>query len=307
MLRLAKYHLSRLEAAKADPAILVLYNLFLPAVQLYHDMLSSLVSSENTSVGNTAKWMKLLDEMADTWYDKWQVMVFTVFARKSPEAIAIFPRNKEPFQSSQYDERMVAVEALHKSLLKYPELKDAAADVAAKLELLNEARQEQTTEFGRKEFTASMIEDQRLVLANLMDDNLCQLKVKYRSNIKMVENYFDLTELRKASTDSDARFAANGAVEAGATSAVAVPDKLVLGANTACSFMNKSNSNELQFFFSANASAADSPNKASVLANESLDTTAAEVGWAPGMRYLIVKNPGTVTAEFELMVVEAVV
>lgn len=306
MLRLANYHLARLEAAKADPAILELYTVFLPAVKLYHTMMANFVSSEGTSVGNTANWMNLLDEMVDTWYDKWQVMVFTVFPRKSPEAIAIFPRNKEPFQSSQYDERMIAVEALHKTLLNYPELREVAADVEAKLALLNNARQVQTEQFGKKDFSASVVEDQRLVLANLMDDNLCSLKIKYRSNVKMVENFFDLAELRKSVSDSDARFTFGGAVEAGATSAVLVSDKLVLSTNAACSFANKSNLSDLQFFFSANASAADNPTKISVLPNESVDTTAAEAGWAPGAKYIIVKNMGTVTAEFEGAVTEAV-
>ena len=182
-----------------------------------------------------------------------------------------------------------------------------ATNVADKLVLLNDARDTQTAGFGTNDFSASMIEDQRLVLANLLDDDLCDLRKKYRNNIKMVENYFDLAELRKPSSDSDAQFAFNGAVEAGMTSAVPVPDRLVLSANAACVFSNKSNLTDLQFFFSANASAADNPVKTTVSPMETVQATAAESGWAPGAKFVIVKNTGTVTAEFELFVTEAVV
>ncbi|MCU0346296.1 MAG: hypothetical protein MUC59_05115, partial [Saprospiraceae bacterium] len=168
------------------------------------------------------------------------------------------------------------------------------------------ARSVQTEGFGTKQFTASMMEEQRLVLANLLDDNLCDLKKKYRSNIKMVENYFDLGELRRQSTDTDSRFMFSGAVEPGMTAAVTLPDKLKLSANADSVFVNRSNQVELQFFYAVNASAADNPVKTTVLAMQSVQTTAADAGWGPGAKYLIVKNAGAVTAEFELQVTEAV-
>ncbi len=307
MLRIANHHFARLQAMKADPIILVLFNLFEPAILLYRNMFSNLNSSESISLSNTALFEKLLDEMADNWFDDWQTMVRPIYGTDTIEFIAIFPHGKAPFQSSQYAMRMVAVEGLHTTLLTYPLLSAVAADVAAKLVLLNNARDTQTEGFGTNIFTASMIEDQRLVLADLMDDNLCDLKKKYRKNIKMVENYFDLAELRKPSSDADSRFVFSGAVEAGMTSAVPVPDKFKLSANDSCVFWNKSNMAELQFFFSANASAADNSIKTSVLAMTTAQTNAAESGWAPGAKFIIVKNLGTVTSEFELRMTEAVV
>ena len=306
MLRIANHHFARLQAMRSDPAIQALFAVFEPAILLYRNMFSNLDSSEAMSIGYTAAWTDLLDEMTADWFDAWQTMVRQVYERGTPEFITIFPRNKEPFQSSQYDMRMVAVEGLHTTLLTYERLRDVAVNVAAKLVLLNNARNTQTQGFGTNVFTASMIEDQRLVLANLLDDNLCSLKIKYRSNIKMVENFFDLAELRKPSSDADSRFAFSGAVEAGVTAAVPVPDKLTLSANANCVFGNKSNVAELQFFFSVNASAADNPVKVTVLSMETVQSSAAESGWAPGAKFVIIKNVGDVTAEFELSVTEAV-
>jgi len=306
MLRIANHHYARLQAMRSDPAILVLLNQFEPALLLYRTMFSNLDSQEGISVSNTTSFTGLLDEMARSWFNKWQTMVRQVYEVGTPEFIAIFPRGKEPFQSIEYDLRMVAVEALHTTLLTFPALNDVALDVEAKLVLLNDTRAKQTEGFGVNAFTASMIEEQRLVLANLLDNNLCDLKKKYRLNIKMVENYFDLSELRKPSNDSDARFMSSGAAEAGMTTAVPLPDKLNMSANALSVFVNKSNQIELQFFFSANAAASDNPVKATVLAMQSVETNAADAGWAPGAKYIIVKNLGTVTAEFELQVTEAV-
>lgn len=306
MLRIANHHYARLQAMKADPIIMAILLVFEPALKLYQDMFANLGSQEGTSVGNTAKFTAELNNMSDYWFDEWQTMVRQVFETWTPEFKAIFPRNKEPFQRIQYDLRMVAVEGLHKTLLNYPALKDAATHVAAKLVILNDARNTQTEGFGTTAFTSSMIEEQRIVLANLLDDNLCDLKKKYRTNIKMVENYYDLAELRKQSKDTDAQFASSGAVEPGMTAAVPLPDKLRLSANADTVFVNRSNQVELQFFYAVNASAADNPVKATVLAMQSVQTTAADAGWGPGAKYLIVKNAGTVTAEFELQVTEAV-
>lgn len=306
MLRIAYHHYSRLQAMKADPIIMALLVIFEPAFKLYQNMFSNLDSQEGLSMGNTAKFTSELDNMSDYWFDEWQTMVRQVFETWTPEFKAVFPRGKEPFQRIQYDLRMVAVEGLYKTLLTYPVLKDAAENVAAKLVLLNDARNAQTESFGTNAFTASMLEEQRIVLANLLDDNLCDLKKKYRSNIKMVENFFDLSELRKPSSDSDSRFMSTGSVEAGATTAIRLPDKLKMSTNADTVFVNRSNQVELLFFYSANASASDNPVKAAVLAMQSVQTTAADAGWGPGAKYLIVKNAGTVTAEFELQVTEMV-
>lgn len=307
MLRLANDHDARLEAAsKDDPAILAIYTVFHAALLVFQALMVQWVSSKGVGKSNTQSWTELLDEMSSKWINIWEGQVFSVYPRGTAEATAIFPNNKAPFQNAPYDLRMIAVEALHTTLLGYEPLANLAKDVEAKLILLKAARQAQQGQFGKMDLSSGKVEEQRKLLADLMDDNLGDLKKKYRNNISMVEKFFDLGLLRKAASDTEAIFRHGGTVEAGATAAVALPAKLSMSANAACTFVNKSNSVELQFFFSNSAAAADGQHKTTVLPNESTEGTAAESGWAPGTKYIIVKNPGTVTAEFELMVVEAV-
>jgi hypothetical protein len=307
MLKLANHHLSRLEAAKADEGILALYTPFHAAVQVFQNLMVQWMSGRNIGKGNTVSFTDLLDKMATTSLPAWEIKVYDVYPKGTPEATAIFPNYKTPFRKAPYDERMIMLEALHTTLLNYPLLKHVSDDVAVKLAELNEARQTQTEQFGKVGFSSSMVEDQRKVLADLMDDNLCMLRIKYRkTNILMAENYFDLSLLRRVATDSDAVFRSSGTVEAGTTMAVILPEKLPMGTNATCNFGNKSNTVELQFFFSNSASAADSTHKTAVLPNETVEGLAADSGWAPGAKYIIVKNPGTVAVEYDLMVVEAV-
>lgn len=306
MLRLANDHDARLAAAKDDPEILEIYNVFHALLLVYRSLMAQLTSIKGTSKGQTQTWQELLDDMANKWINTWEGMVFNFFPKGTPQATAIFPLNKKPFQSFTYDERMVAVDALHKTMLEYPELKDVAVIVKEKLDKLEEARQQQKESFGKSDFSGNKIEAQRLLLANAMDDNLCKLKIKFRSDLGVVENFFDLSLLRRAISDSDAMFQTAGVVEASITTAISLPEKLVVSANSPTLFSNNSAQAELQFFFSVNPSAADNSIKTSVLPSETAQGTAADAGWAPGAKYLIVKNLGTVTAEFEVQVTEAV-
>ena len=299
MLQLANDHDARLDAAKGDPDILALYTPFHAALLIFRTLMAVWFSSRGIGKGLTQTWEELLDDMTKDWIDIWQGMVFAIYPSGTPEATAIFPQKKAPFQSGKYDERMMAIDALYVTLLNYPALEAVATAVNAKIIILTEVRKIQREQFGRTDFSGNNIEAQRVVLANLMDNNLGDLKKKYRSNISLVESYYDLALLRKVVNDSDAVFNASGAVEAGATSAIAIPQKMNLSANATSTFTNRSNLAELQFFFSASASAADNPIKTTVLPNESASGTVAESGWAPGTNFIIVKNIGTVTAEFE--------
>ncbi len=307
MLRIANDHDTRLEAAKDDPDILKLYTPFHAALLVFRSLMAQWVSGKGVGKGRTQSWQESLDEMSSKWINVWEGLVHATYPRGTAEATAIFPQYKAPFQTAPYDERMVAVEALHTTLQVYPALEGVAREVEAKLALLTEARQAQKQQLGKTGLSSSKLEEQRLILANLLDDNLCALKIRYRSNPGMVENFFDLGFLRKALNDSEAIFRYNGTVGAGATAAVALPAKLAMSTHAACTFTNSSNQGELEFYFSSNASASDSPMKTSVLPNESSEGSAAESGWAPGTNYIIVKNLGQLTNEFEVMVVEAVV
>lgn len=303
MLYLANDHASRLEAAKDDPDILALYTPFLASTVAYRSLMAQWTSNKSQGKGKTNDWGDHLDEMAKVWIYEWEGKVFSVYPKHTPEAMAIFPNNKAPLITGRYDERILALEALVLTLANYPALAALKDEIGGKLEAVKAVRQQQKEQFGKIGLLRSKVEDHRKALADLLDDNLCALKIKYRKNLDMLDNFFDLGLLRKIVSDSDAFFQYAGAVEAGKTLMLPLPEKLAVSANSACTFTNQSGQADLHFFFAANGLATDAPAKVAAAPNESLEGTAAEAGWAPDTHYLIVKNLGTLTAEFELSVV----
>lgn len=302
---IASDHDSNLEVGISDPDINALYLLFHPEKNTYQALLATWVSIKSLSKGRTKSWEDELDEIKKVTIFAWEGKVFAVFPKNTPQALSIFPNNKSPLTAINYEERLIALAAFHETLGNYPELADLTTEVGLKVDEIKLLRKQQSEYFKRIKQAVSNVEDQRKLLAKMLNNNLSTLKIKFCDDIEKVKLYFDFSLLRRVVNDNDAIFQFSGAVEAGATFTVVLPDKLTMSANATCTFTNQSELVDLQFFFAANGSAADNPVKMSVSSNESVSGTAAEAGWAPGTIFLIVKNTGTVTAEFDGMVIEA--
>ncbi len=302
---IASDHDSRLEIGIADPEILALYTPFNVEKNIYQNLMSQWLSVKGVSKGKTKSWEDELDVVTKTTIYIWEGKIFSVFPKNTATALEIFPNNKSPLTASKYEERLIALTAFHLTLGNYPELADLTIEVGEKVEEIKLLRKVQTEYFNRINLAVSKVEAQRKVLSKMCNNNLSTLKIKFCDNIDLVKLYFDFNLLRRNVNDNDAIFQFNGAVEAGTTFTVVLPEKLAISANASCIFTNQSALLDLQFFFSANGSAADNPVMTTVAANESVTGTAAESGWAPGANFLIVKNTGAVTAEFEGMMVAA--
>lgn len=300
---IANDHLDRLFAGKADPAILALYTPFLAEVDIYETLMEELESIEGMSKSGTFTWEEKLDEITKVTVFDWVRTVETAYGRNSAEVVAIFPNKKEPIARAPYAQRMTSLGALYKTLENYlPTLADLRTEVGNTVDDLKLTRQTQRGRIVTIPQKGSEVEAQRIVLANFMDNDLGRLKEKFRQNVDLVENYFNFNLLRKPAKETSGDFVFSGTAEAGLTVPVALPANLTMSTNMLCTFRNLSNTVELVFFFSAHGGATESPIHTTVLPEEVAEGTAAESGWAPGTIFLIVKNTGTVTADFELRV-----
>ncbi|MBI1228470.1 MAG: hypothetical protein GC192_24760 [Bacteroidetes bacterium] len=307
MLRIANDHDSRLAAAAVDdPTLLPIWERYNAPLLVYRTLMSQRNSGKGSGKGKTQILTEKLDLLSTTWIRAWEVKVFLQYPQGTPEATAIFPQRKAPFQTGPYEERILAVNALKDSLSAYPLLADVKTDVSDKYDMLLEARDGQKQQMSLTGKFSDEVERQRLGLAELSYKNLGFLIDKFGERPTDVERFFDLALLRKSVSDEDTIFNYSDMVAAGETSAVLLPKKLELGINAICNFTNTSHNIELQFFFANNPSAADSPVKITALPGETVETTAAEAGWTPESSVLVVKNSGTMTAEFEVMLMEGV-
>lgn len=306
MLRLANHHLSMLAAASDDPEILVMYNNFNGLVENYQDLMSKWLSTLGIKKGNTKTWSNLLQELSKVWINSWQGKVFAVYPKGTATALELFPDNKKPFQKGKFDQRIHAIGVLVTSLKRHPELAAVKAEVSENLASLKAARSAQNSKKAKSSHLSSDVEIQRVALADIMDDNFCLLKVKYRKQPKMLPLFFNSALLHKQVKDTDAIFQFKGNVEGKMTAAILLPTKLEMSTKAMCSLANQSKKSSLKFFFSANASASDGAVTITVPPNEQAERSAAEAAWSPRCRYIIVKNMGMETAQFSLRVTEAV-
>jgi hypothetical protein len=244
--------------------------------------------------------------LSDEWLKAWEGKVFNHYPEGTPTALAIFPNKRSPFQSGTYEERIIAVSALSDSLAPSEELADVKADVKARYAELQKAREEQKQAMTVTERYTTDLEKQRLVLADALYHNLATLMAKFYKTPKDVERFFDLSLIRRSSAGTDGTFSHGNSVNPGTTLVIDVPKKMELSINAIFIIANSGGGSELHFFFANSASATDSPHKAIVLPDETVEITAGEMGWSTTNTILIVKNMGTLTAEFELTATEAV-
>ncbi|MCC6727305.1 MAG: hypothetical protein IT258_22560 [Saprospiraceae bacterium] len=301
-------HCRRLESNKTgDPELEAMYDLTNPKRTAYDLKMKQWDSSKGIGKGMTKDWTNLLDEINDTVLDVWEGQVTYFFPMRTPTYIAIFPGGRMAITSGPYEDRLAALDALSETLDNYKDLENLKTTVDAKLVQVHQARNSQRSQYDKVGTTSTELEEMRVELANLLDDNLCKLKVKYRQTLAMVENFYDLSLLRKNVSDDDFMFQSEGTVEAGASFLITLPKKLLISTNATCNFINLSGLVDLQFFFVANGTNLDNLVKISVQPSETIETTAAEAGWAPGMGFLVVKNMGTMSAEFDLSIMAATV
>lgn len=304
MLRIGTDHDYRLHGEVSDPEINALWIFFNPLLLVFQDLYSAWKASISLRMSMTLSLTKRFKELSEDWIKDWEGEVYYHFREGTPQAMSIFPNKRKPFQVGTYEERTIAVNTLASSLTPYPVLATLKTAVLAKYDILIAARDAQKQAMTNVGKNASDLEKQRIVLAKALYRSLASLMAKFYESPTDVERFFNLSLIRRSSSDSTGLFNHAGTVNAGASNVIDVPKKFDLNINATFIFANAEGGSELHFFFADTASATDSPNKGVVLPGETLEASAGELDWSTTNTILIVKNAGDVTAEYELTATE---
>lgn len=305
MLKIANDHDSRLNGDREDPDILALWTFFNPLLLVYRNLFTEWQSLFGIRVSLTLILTDTFKLLGNVWIKSWEGKVHNFYPVDSTTDKALFPQRRAPFQSLSYEERIIAVNTLAKTMAAYPDLNEVKKDVEEKYLVLVRVRDEQKQGMQIEEKKVNELEKQRIVLANALYKNMASLMVKYFEGPTQGERFFDLTLIRRPGTDSDSSFNQNGILDAETSAVLVIPKKFTLSIGTNFIFANSGGGGELHCFFAASASATDSPNKAVVLPGESVETTAGEMGWSATHTMLIVRNAGALTAEYVVAAAEA--
>lgn len=305
MLGIANDHDSRLNGAISDPDILALWTVFNPLVLAYRTYYTAWKNAISARMSLTLTLTNSFRLLSEEWIREWEGKVYNFFPEGSPTALAIFPQKRKPFQSGTYDERIQAVNTLAGSMGPHASLATVKADVEAKYAILLAARDEQKQAVQNATNASNQLEKSRVTVAQHLYKNLGTLMAKYFLEPTEVEQFYNLSLIRRASNESDGMFNQGSTVNPGSSLVIPVPKKFELSINANFIIANSGGGSELQFFFADSASMAVSEQKATVLPGESVEATAGEMGWSTERTILIVKNMGSITAEYELTATEA--
>ncbi len=306
MLGIANDHDSRLNGAIGDPDILAIYTVFHALLLVFQNLYSAWKAAVSLRMSRTLSLTNQFRLLSETWIKAWEGKVHSVFPEGSPEALAIFPKKRAPFQKGTYDERINAVNTLSTSMSSHPSLATVKADVDAKYAILVAARDVQKQAMQNVSSASIEVEKQRTTMGQYLYKDLGLLMAKFFMDPTEVVQFYNLSLLRRSSSEADGQFNLGGTVNPGSSLVVSVPKKFELSINVSFLIANSEGGSELHFFFADSASTADSAQKATILPGESLEATAGEMGWSTERNILIVKNAGSLTAEYEMTVTEAV-
>ena len=302
MLSISSDHLTKLNAEKNDPDILAIYDEVKPLYDAFRSTFSKSKANKGVQKSYTGIFKDMLGTLNEVWVPYWEGKVFNVYPKGTPESVAIFPNNRNTFKIGTYDEIMLGVETLADVVELYEPLKDLVPDVREKYGKLEEARTAQGMLKGKGGLFSDELEQKRVALAEGLYRNLSKLMAKYYKDPSQVERFFKLSLLRKSNGNGDGGVTISDSVVAGGLKTVVFPNGLKPDGATTYSLSNQSNETSLWFYFAATDSTLDAEQKVALDPGMSAEATAADLGWTAEKPLLLVRNIGSVAADFEVVV-----
>jgi len=185
-----------LNAAKADPKILELYNEFHPVYTAFLAAYNAWKNQVNTSIGGTASLEQLLAQLTDK-SNLWQSQVLAFYKSKKNSGFkALFPRGLRPFYTGGQLAEINAVKTLSDGLANIAGLASTKTDVDAFYTLLINAfnsRQGLDSSVG---IGSDAVETQRVALSVGLFMAYGGLIRKYAATPLQIGNYFDIESMQ---------------------------------------------------------------------------------------------------------------
>jgi len=182
--------------ASADPFYVAQY-------ALYHPLHLAMVASYNawktqggTQKGATATLDLMLRQLEFAKINQWDAGVQAVYAKATPQYIAIFPQGHKPFQTGTIDSRINAINSLSLAMTGIVPLAPVRADVVAFYTAINNARITQEGQKGTKAVDSHAVTTAVTTAMTGMYTFLGNCMSHFANNPKAFEFMFDLQTIR---------------------------------------------------------------------------------------------------------------
>ena len=296
-LSLTQDHLAKLTANETDADILAIKTGYLPVHNAFITANNQLDSKLGIYKGKTQTLEEMMVELSRVKINEWRGPVFAVFPEGTDNATAIFPRERQPFQSGTYDERIEAVNSLSLTLATYttqPTLVALSATVQAYYITLSGARALQQSNEGTVATLRTNLKAAHVLMCEGMYKNLGLLMAKYYQTPDTIADYFDLTLLRN--TGGGETIVLDGNINS--TQVLNLNGQIDdnnIDENTVIVMKNTSASATQLYFYAADAPDKKPDGFVSVILNpgEELSRTIADIGFTEVNTFFNIYNPGS--------------
>lgn len=307
-LSLTQDHLAKLTANEADADILAIKTAYLPFHNAFITANNQLDSKLGIYKGKTQTTEEMMEELGKVRVNEWRGQVFAIFPEGTDNATAIFPRDRQPFQSGTYDERIEAVNALSLTLATYttqPALVTLSSTVQAYYITLSGARALQQSNEGTVATLRTNLKAAHLLMCQGMYKNLGLLMAKYYQAPENIADYFDLTLLRD--TGGSEPITIDGTINSTQVLNLngQIPDANIDGSSV-FTMKNTSASNAQLYFYAADAADKKPDGFAAIILNpgEELSRSLADMGFNETNTFFNIYNPGAEAGSWEVMLEE---
>lgn len=195
-LKLSTYYDAQLQANIADPFFAALYAIYHPLHTDLSDAYSNWLAQGGTLKGETLTVDQLLKLMSPTKVNEWEYAVAGVFAKGTPQYVALFPRGRRPLNNGAKEMRIAALKQFSTNLTGIVALAAVKTDVDTFLAQLTSDRQTQLGGKGTTKHKSIETEMAIEIAMNVMHGDFGSMFRKFSGNTAHIEEYFDVNTIR---------------------------------------------------------------------------------------------------------------
>jgi hypothetical protein len=290
-LDLASFTDNALFAAKADAAILILYNFFHPLFTTYQTLYNAMKVQKDTAEGGTLTLKQSLKGMTDK-VNIWDTAILNFYGglKTNPSYKAIFTDGHTPFLRGSQKSRIDAVKQLSDKLIGIVGLAATKTDVDSYYATLNNAFTTHSGQKSTKGTNSSAVEAQRLEVCYGLQYVLGGLMQKYYKDLKQAANFFDMAKLQSAEQNKFTKKVLKGMTLYNIFERTVVP-------GTQISIWNKG-AGPLQFCFAKNATDGIGTMFITIAPGANETHNADEFGDIANNHFFLVNNPVDIVGSY---------
>ncbi len=195
-IKISAYTNAQLQSRQADPFFGPLFKYYNPLNQALVDAYGDWKTQGGTQKGATLTFDQLLALLSPSKIGLWDYQVMGVFAKGTPQYVAIFPNGHKPFQTGEKNQRVLAVKQLSNALNGIAALNATYDDVTKFYNQLSDAQNTKQGNMGGTGSDSKAVDDAVVAAMTGLYYVLGNCIAQFASEPTLAEPIFDLETIR---------------------------------------------------------------------------------------------------------------